>query len=335
MDERRYRIRGAEPRDREPEARIWNRVFSGEPRTAEELEQEERVLAVPPMLQVKVVAEDRRSGEAVGFGYLNTDPESFDPHTFWVGVMVDPDHQRRGVGLALAAAVEREAKLRGATSMLASARLDDARGSRFLARQGFVEVRRRWRSRLDVDSSPPIPDRTAELARIGVTLTTLAEEGPERPDVLRKVWELVRTAAADEPRIGRYTPLSFDLFLEWNRRCIATMPEAFFLARAGDRYVGACHLDRFDAEPESLHQLFTGTHPDWRGRGIATALKRRTVEFARAHGYRSIRTSNDSLNGRMWAINEKMGFRREREQVEAEKHLPGDESGGSDVGTRV
>jgi len=327
MDAAQYRIRAPERSDFEAEARIWNRVSPGDAYSPGEMEHDEKVFSIPPNIQVKVVAEHRGSGEAIGFGYLNSDPESFDPRGFWVGVMVDPDHQRRGIGRALAAAVDQEARSRQAVSLIGAARLDDERGVRFLARQGFTEVRRRWRSRLEVGTASPSPDRTGELAEMGIILTTLAEEGSDRPDVLHRAWELFNSASADEPRAGPFTPISFELFVEWNRGSISKLPEAFFLAREGERYVGMCNLELLEAEPDCLHQLFTGTDPSRRGRGIATALKRRTVEFAQQRGYRYIRTSNDSLNRPMWAINEKMGFRREKEEVEARKYVTG---GGPD-----
>ena len=66
---------------------------------------------------------------------------------------------------------------------------------------------------------------------------------------------------------------------------------------------------------------FTGTRAAYRGRGIASELKRRALEYARGKGFRYLRTVNDSLNLRMWAINEKQGFRRTVEWVALERRL--------------
>lgn len=41
------------------------------------------------------------------------------------------------------------------------------------------------------------------------------------------------------------------------------------------------------------------------------ALKLKTIEYARAHGYDVIKTWNDSSNVGMLAINEKLGFVRQ------------------------
>ena len=62
--------------------------------------------------------------------------------------------------------------------------------------------------------------------------------------------------------------------------------------------------------PHVLHQDLTGVLAEYRGRGIAQALKVRTIQFARERGYREIRTSNDSTNAPMLHINDLIGFRR-------------------------
>jgi len=100
------------------------------------------------------------------------------------------------------------------------------------------------------------------------------------------------------------------------------LPEGFLLARAEGRYVGMSNLRRVEAEPHVIYQMYTATLPEFRGRGIATALKWRGIRFAREHGYRSIRTDNDSLNEAIWSINQRLGFRRVREMIWAEKPLP-------------
>lgn len=87
--------------------------------------------------------------------------------------------------------------------------------------------------------------------------------------------------------------------------------DAFFLAKMGDLYVGVSVLKRSEADPHLLWQQLTAVLPEYRGQGIATALKLRTVEYARAHGYREFRTYNSSRNGPMLAINGKLGFVRQ------------------------
>ncbi len=74
------------------------------------------------------------------------------------------------------------------------------------------------------------------------------------------------------------------------------LPDAHFLAYAGDQLVGVSGLAR-DRQAATLDQAFTGTHPEFRGRGIAQALKLRTVRYAQAHGYTEIRGRIASATG--------------------------------------
>jgi mycothiol synthase len=99
------------------------------------------------------------------------------------------------------------------------------------------------------------------------------------------------------------------------------LADAYFIARQGARDVGMSNVTKLAADSTGLGQMFTGVLRELRGRGVATELKRRTVEYARQHGYRFIPTMNDSLDRSIWAINERLGYRREVVFVQCEKEL--------------
>jgi GNAT superfamily N-acetyltransferase len=67
----------------------------------------------------------------------------------------------------------------------------------------------------------------------------------------------------------------------------------------------------------------TGVDPVYRGRGIARALKLKTIEWAREHDVESIYTQNDIENRRMLAINISLGYKPLPTEVEMVKDLPG------------
>ena len=52
----------------------------------------------------------------------------------------------------------------------------------------------------------------------------------------------------------------------------------------------------------------TGVRRDWRGRGVATALKRAQITAAQEAGLRRLRTQNDLANSAMRRVNEKLGY---------------------------
>ena len=108
------------------------------------------------------------------------------------------------------------------------------------------------------------------------------------------------------------------------------LPEAQFLALDGDRYVGISALYRPLAQPGVISQGLTGVLREYRGRGIAMALKLQTVRYAREGGYREIRTWNDARNRPMLRINEALGFVKQPATITFEKSLvpPGESEGG-------
>ena len=53
---------------------------------------------------------------------------------------------------------------------------------------------------------------------------------------------------------------------------------------------------------------FTCSHPDYRGRGIARAVKLQSLAQAIELGIPSVRTGNDSENAPMLHINEALGY---------------------------
>jgi len=52
----------------------------------------------------------------------------------------------------------------------------------------------------------------------------------------------------------------------------------------------------------------TGVARAWRGRGVATALKRRQIAAARAAGYRLLMTENEHRNVPIRRLNEAFGY---------------------------
>jgi len=87
--------------------------------------------------------------------------------------------------------------------------------------------------------------------------------------------------------------------------------DGYFLAKDinhGDRFVGVSNLFKNPSDPDVLKQGLTGVLPEYRRRGIATALKLRTVRYALDNGIRQIATRNNTRNLAMLRINEGMGF---------------------------
>jgi mycothiol synthase len=323
MDPSRFRTRPFGPDDHEAHSILRSRTLPDLPSTAEEERHWDEMAAASHLTNERWIVEERSSGRVVAVGALNHSPHSFDPHKFWADVEVDPDFTHLGIGRALVALLDSEATEHRATCLWANVRNADPRAKKFAERAGFVPRRTMWMSELDLSRPTPtaIVDRTSELEREGIRFTTLADEGFARPEVRKRLFDLWVESSRDVPRMGDYVPVSFESFTAMVE-APNVMPEAFFLGISGEAYVASSHLERDLSRPDSLFVGFTGTRSAFRGRGIATELKRRSVAYAQEHGYRFLRTLNDSLNPSIWAINEKMGFHRVLEISQLERLLP-------------
>ncbi|MCI4337236.1 MAG: GNAT family N-acetyltransferase [Thermoplasmata archaeon] len=322
MDEARYLIRPFQDDDFEPEASLSRLTIPGWTMSADESRRVDAAISRAPIERVKTVVEERATATPVAFGYIGNPVDSYDPKTFWVDVRVHPDHQGRGVARALAEGINAEAERRGAVRLWAGSGAEDSAGMRFWTRRGFVERRRLWDSRLELANAQPPADHSSRLAAEGFTFTTLAEAGPKRRDLFEEICEVDVAVLGDAPRMGPFTPEVFRKFVEGYLQGPGLIPEAAFLAQHGGRIVGLCLFERSEGDPKTLNQMITGTLRAFRGRGVATELKRRSLAYGRAAGYTYFRTSNDSQNAKMWSINERLGYRPERVWIHAEKLLP-------------
>jgi GNAT superfamily N-acetyltransferase len=264
-------------------------------------------------------------GLLVASGGVSHMPWQFHPRKYGINVQVDPDYQRRGIGGALFDLLIDELRARDALLCRAGTRESRPHVIEFLTHRGFVEIQRYWESRLHVPSFDFAPFAGAEerTAREGITITTLAEERRRDPSeaLLRRLYEVETEMLMDVPLPEPFTPTSFDDFLRLGVNSPNILPEAWFLAKDGDQYVGESALWRQRAEPDVLGQGFTGVRREYRGKGVAMALKLQTVKYAKEHGIREIRTGNNTRNRPMLRINEAMGFVKQPVEIEYEKKL--------------
>jgi mycothiol synthase len=262
----------------------------------------------------------------VAYGELAQLPFNYHPQKYWLNVLVDRPHRRRGIGAAMYDSLEREATRKAATTLWTASDIDDAGAARFVGSRGFAEVRRQRQCQLVLSESrlDLLVDRTSELRSLGVEFTTVAAEGVDRESVRRECYRLHEASAEGMPGVGTRVPLTFEQFIRLEFGGPALFPEAHFLARVGDQYVAMTMLEREESRPDVLRVGFTGTDPRYRGQGLATELKRRSIEFARDAGFRTIETWNDYNNPRIWTINERVGFRTLRTWSTGEKALRAD-----------
>lgn len=192
----------------------------------------------------------------------------------------------------------------------------------FLSARGFIETARVWDLRLDVaraDTAPFLP-LLEELAARGITITTFAAEHARDAGSLHKLHEFLNVVKADDPQRQPFIPVPFEAVVRWFARR-DVLPDACFIARRGDEYVGFTDLNHIEPIPRGIMHGFTGVARAHRRQGVATALKIRAIEYARAHDYQTIRAFNLPTHAAMLALNEKLGFSRRYCYVTVEKFV--------------
>jgi mycothiol synthase len=245
-------------------------------------------------------------GEVVGSGIAKHTDTGGDDRSF-VQPRVIPAARRRGAGTALLRALTAHAESVGFTS--AGANVDDEGSLAFATRFGFHEVGRhveQVRELRSTEEEPRVPE--------GVEIVSLAEQPELRA---RTYHELALQAFDDMP-----TPLPVSITPElWEREWI-TWPEGSFVALAGHEIVGCAGLVRDDDRPDRAENSLTAVRRDWRGRGIARALKQTTIAWAAANGLGEIYTWTQTGNENMRAVNEKLGYLTRNVSINVRAPLP-------------
>jgi GNAT superfamily N-acetyltransferase len=271
----------------------------------------------------RLVAEDD-SGRVLAMGEISHMPSQFHPDKYRLDVAVDPSHQRQGIGGAVYSRLIEDLQGRKALLVRSEAKESFPHSIAFLEHRGFHEVQRFWESRLDVTTFDPTPFAGAEAkaAAAGIEVTTLTEERERIGDAaLRAAYELDRDIMHDVPMTDPATDTSYEHFLTGTLDSPGFLPDAWFFAKDGDRFAGLSNLWKSQELPGVLFQGLTGVRREYRRKGIAQALKLYGLRYAREHGYREIRTWNNTRNRPMLSINEAMGFVKQPVWIEFERTL--------------
>jgi RNA polymerase sigma factor (sigma-70 family) len=193
-----------------------------------------------------------------------------------------------------------------------------------LKSRGFEEASRVLDLRLnvataDVPAFLPVLERVKEQ---GITIATLTEERERDPRCVEKLYELTTVLSQDDPARGPLAPPAYNarealMWLEMRY----VLPDAYFIAKRGDEYVGVSDVSLFEAVPGGLTQGFTGVKREYRRCGLATALTVSEILYAQSHGYQLIQSFNKPEQAGIRALDEKLGFELMFEHVLLEKCL--------------
>lgn len=227
-------------------------------------------------------------------------------------ICVLPSHRRQGHGAALYATMrELLANENPAGTILMCKCPDDQPESiRFVLRCGFEQVGHDLHSELDVSEFDGTRFAQAErgLQEQGIEIVAYHELVARDPDFLRKFYDLSCLSMLDMPAGGVRTFPPFEHFARTRTQATSFLPDFFFMALDKGRYVGQSDLADEKQDRRHLGTGYTGVHPDYRRRGIATVLKARCIQRAKELGVKTIATGNDSTNP-MYQLNLQLGFK--------------------------
>jgi len=250
---------------------------------------------------------------------------------FLVTAAVHPEHRRRGLG---------ERLLHHALSALPTGcqgsvetwtTEDRPEALTFLERRGFRLRLRSQQSELDLERFDP--ERFVRMVRTleqgGLRIRSLAAGGTDDETLLHGLHALNAEAIRDAPGGDRYEPEPFERWRAMYQDNPDFLPEGHLVALDGPRVVGMTQLWASLATPAIVYTGFTGVARSHRRRGIATALKLRSLGWARslrsADGRRPVvRTGNADTNP-MLALNLRLGFKPRPAVMVLERRLGGPE----------
>jgi mycothiol synthase len=246
----------------------------------------------------------RLGGEPVGMASVAPMIYLPDSDAGWAELCVLSERRGQGIGTELLRRISRAAQAHGKTELRFIAREEDEASVAFARRRGYGVVVRDQDSELVLADS----DVRAVDPPAGVRITTLAAE----PGLARG---LHRVAQEAEPDIPSEEPTVVPPFEQWAALALErpTSPREGQFAAVDEHgevlgYSLVVVSDVDEDDGVAWHGM-TAVARAARGRGVASAIKRAVILWARDQaGLRVLRTSNEDRNAPMLAINRKLGY---------------------------
>ncbi len=213
-----------------------------------------------------------------------------------------PEHRRKGAGSALLrAALDHCA---GLQLTRAASSVDDEGALAFATGFGFAEIDR------EVEQTRYVGDESAPSA---------PPEGVEVVEASPELW------AACYETFGREVLADFALYAplevsadDWNTEWLGN---PMWLAVADGEVVGCAGLNLDDDRPERAENALTAVRRNRRGTGLASHLKRVTLNWAARNGISEIYTWTQVNNASMLRLNEHLGYETTQVSITVSRDL--------------
>lgn len=221
----------------------------------------------------------------------------------------------------LYAFAEQQATALGATEGVVEIWEDCAADLDVLRSRGWAARRREryWRLELQPERDRLAAELASARERVaaeGLAVVSAAALGGEA--IYPILHEVNQKAERDVPRSTGFVPESFETWREWMSEP-RVLAERVWVGVADGRPVGLSYLAyRSNGMVETG---FTGVLREFRGRGLARAMKLETLLQAAELGVDAVETDNDSENGPIIHLNEALGYEEITGVLELAKEL--------------
>jgi len=243
-------------------------------------------------------------------GYARAVHQPFQPEgEFFVAAAVIESHRGQGIGRMVYDEAEAFVASNGGRKLSSQVRDDDEASLEVAKKFGYRMVRHEFEGRLDVQEfdESPFEGIVERLEREGVRFVSFADT--DRSEKAKRMLHAINVeVVADVPGAGDDFDWPYDHFCRSVFQARWFRPEGQIMAMVGDEPVGLGAVG--EVAPRKFYNMITGVSRNYRGRGIATALKVLCTRAARDLGASEIFTNNDSNNLPMIEVNRKFGYVR-------------------------
>jgi GNAT superfamily N-acetyltransferase len=254
------------------------------------------------------VQNDRLVGYAEGLLAIAENPSRTGRGSVWVR----PDSRGRGVGSALWAVLQTRAAEGGAGRLITRVDASDEASLRWLGKIGATTGGTHLESQLALGDDLPVLPPPA-----GVTVQTLTTDSSEAEwHAAHEAHERLMRDTPDAETNPSPTPYAVYRTLlahPW-QLCLATTDEGAIVGLT-------CVFPRNEKD-RVLNTMLTAVNREWRGKGLATALKTTHAVQLRDASWRAIVTQNMEGNDHILAANKRLGFEPSKATVDAIYDFP-------------
>jgi len=320
-----YRARPFEDRDREPMVAERNTWYGPmEQGSAEEWRAWETI--APDDSRLRITVEDESGGVAamadVSAGGTSRHPDGAQSG----GVSVARADRGKGIGSALLAVIVDEAVRRKAPRFLMGVNAAHTDSLEWATKRGFREIGRRLESYIELARFDParFGARVDNVRRSGVALRTIAEildgrDGESRESFIRALYDAEAPMWEDIPYATPTPHWPYERFRQIYFESGQIFADTSTVAYDREAIAGFTVTGKRGSLDGAT--WMTGVGRDYRGRGLATAIKVEALSRAKAKGLRALVTTNDEPNKAMREINAKLGYQPLPARIQLEKPL--------------